>query len=352
MKWRKQLLTAVLCAGVVALAACSGNEASGEEEADDAVNTEGAGQAEETDTSHEGAEEEAFAFKAPLTGKGTDEELSHTAFGVMVENSANARPQTGLYQADLVYEVLSEGNITRFLAVYHSQKPEMIGPVRSAREYYVHLNNGYSAIYAAAGGSPGGLALAEGPDTPFISGLAYDGRYFTRSSERRAPHNMYTGYENLKEASLQIGHDLEDEPPALTFDETPAEGKAAVGMEINYGSAGNNVRYEYDADLGAYKRSNGGSAILDHRDGTPVAPVNVLAVVMDHQVIDDQGRREINLSSGGKAYLFREGVVEELEWQNVDGRILPFKSGEPAGFLPGQTWINVIPSEDRLTIQD
>ncbi|PYZ96563.1 lipoprotein YerB [Alteribacter lacisalsi] len=348
MKTGKWLLSAVLCFGVLA-AACSGNDAAGEDDIENAP-----GMSEESDGTPEAAanQDSEYAYRMPLTGIGSDQEVTRTAFGVMMENSVSARPQTGLYQADLVYEVLSEGNITRFLTFYHSNEPEEIGPVRSARDYYVHLNNGYNAIYVSAGGSSDGLALAESPDVPYISGLVYDGRYFSRSAERSAPHNMYTSYEDLVTVSEQLGHDLFDGPPELPFSGELSAGKPAVSFEINYGSTANNVAYKYDAALGGYQRFNGGVAIIDHRDGTPVAPASVFAVEMEHRVIDELGRRDIDISSGGDAYLFREGTVEAVEWKNVDGAILPFKDGEPVGFSPGQTWINVMPDLDRLTIYD
>src|SRR5690554_5162744 len=135
--------------------------------------------------------------KYPLTGlevEDNDMNLDYRVLGVMIENSISARPQSGVIQADVVYEILSEGTITRFLALFHSQKPKRIGPVRSARTYYVQLAKGYDAIYSSAGGSPGGLKLVQSDYIDDISGLAYDGRYFTRSSDRYAPHNLYTSY--------------------------------------------------------------------------------------------------------------------------------------------------------------
>ncbi|RNA66732.1 DUF3048 domain-containing protein [Alteribacter keqinensis] len=338
-KKRVFLCGAIAC--MLLTGACSKNEATGTEldEADDIA-------AETTVDEDEDPVIENAPYTEPLTGIGTEEELTRSAFGVMIENSTHARPQTGLYQADVVYEVLSEASITRFLAFYHSQEPDTIGPVRSARDYYVHLNKGYGAIYVSAGGSPDGLALAEGGYVPFISGLAYDGRYFTRSSDRSAPHNMYTSFSNLEAAAEKLGYDMNNVPPSLPYTSDQSEGKKADRFEVKYGSTSNNVQYAYDDELGGFRRSNGGVPTEDAANGTPVAPKNVFVLEASHRVIDDAGRRDIDLSSGGKAYLFQEGVMQELEWRNENGVILPYKDNEPAGFVPGQTWINIVPKEN------
>jgi len=293
--------------------------------------------------------EPEFATAYPLSGMETDDEVDYRAFGVMIENSTSARPQTGLYQADVVYEVLSEGTITRFLAFFHSQRPDRIGPVRSARDYYIFLNNGYDAIYASAGGSPDAFALIESGHVDHISGLIYDGRFFSRSSDRKAPHNMYTTYEDLVEAANQIGYEVNRPAPGhLLFAKELefAVGEEALNFEISYGSTSNNVQYKYDEELKTYRRSNGGVPIEDLETGDPVAPKNVFIVEAPHEVIDKQQRRDIDVEAGGRGYLIQEGLVQEVEWRNVDGMILPFKNEEQLPFLPGQTWINLIPSQN------
>lgn len=339
----------ILLSLLVVFVACSGNEeAVVEEESIDEQEPE----KEESELELEPESEPEIGVTFPLTGVETNENVDHRAFGVMIENSSSARPQTGLYQADVVYEVLSEGRITRQLALYHSQRPENIGPVRSARDYYIFLNNGYDAIYASAGGSPGAFALVQSGQVPYISGLDYDGRFFSRYSGRSAPHNMYTKYKDLQAAAEHIEFDLEGHaPPKLPFaeevDDSLSE-KEAFALEINYGSSINNVQFDYDQDTGGYIRSVGGERVDDYETGEPVAPRNLFIVAASHQVIDDQGRRNIDIESGGNAYLIHDGSVIEAEWENVDGVILPFKDGEALDFLPGQTWINLVESIDDV----
>ena len=294
-------------------------------------------------------EVEVFENQFPLTGIGTNEDVDYRAFGVMIENSRSARPQTGLYQADLVYEVLSEGTITRLLAFYHSEKPEVIGPVRSARDYYINFNNGYNGIYVSAGGSPQAFSMVESGQVDYINGLSYDGRYLWRSSERSAPHNMYTSYENLIKAAEHANHTLISPVPTLPFMEEGemVKGELAEEIKINYGSSSNNVIYKFDQENNNYIRTVGGEQNLDLESEKPVFTNNLLIVEMKHRVIDNQGRRDIDLTSGGNALLIQNGVYQYVDWENIDGQILPVRDGEGLNFVQGKTWINVVPNLDQ-----
>ncbi|RXJ02381.1 DUF3048 domain-containing protein [Anaerobacillus alkaliphilus] len=293
-------------------------------------------------------EKEVFLNTYPLTGIGTNEEVSHRAFGVMIENTRSARPQSGIYQADLVYEVLSEATITRLLAFFHSERPEIIGPVRSARDYYIRLNNGYNGIYVSAGGSPQAFAMFQSGQVDFISGLDYDGRYFSRSSARKAPHNLYTSYDNLLKAAEHAKRSLTVPVPPLPFLEKGAVvlGDKANEVSINYGSNANNVVYQYDEAEKRYIRIIGGDQSLDLETKNPVLIDNIFVVEMGHRVIDDVGRRAIDITSGGNGFLIHHGVVQSVQWTNVDGQILPMKNGEKVGFVQGKTWINIVPKLD------
>ncbi|UTR08826.1 DUF3048 domain-containing protein [Evansella sp. LMS18] len=351
---RRKNLTIIIISflTIVLFTACKAEEeAAGAKEATDSAEQSNEENLEETEDKENTLDDENLPYTFPLTGEKTAEQTDMRPFGVMIENSAAARPQSGLYQADIVYEVLTEATITRFLAFYHSAQPEVIGPVRSARDYYLQLNNGYDAVYVSAGGSPDALAQIEQGVVDHISGLHYDGTYFTRSSERKAPHNMYTSYSALEEAFGKTGYESDYNFPELTFTDSLGEGSsdslsAAEEVEVVYGSASNNVQFKYDNEAERYFRYNGGQASEDLETGNPVAPKNVFIVAAPHKVIDDQGRRAIDLSGNGKGYLIQEGLLQEVDWENRDNQIIPVKDGNAVPFLSGQTWINIIPDEE------
>lgn len=141
----------------------------------------------------------------PLTGLPAKGNVHQRVIGVMVNNHPKARPQSGLSKADIVYEVLAEGDITRFLALYQSEQPERVGPVRSARDYYIDLSEGYNAIYVCHGWSPEAKARLEQGETDYLNGLFYDGTLFKRVSFRKAPHNSYITFANIKKGRNKTG---------------------------------------------------------------------------------------------------------------------------------------------------
>ena len=92
---------------------------------------------------------------------GSSTEIEGRAVAVMINNHPAARPQSGLHKADIVYELLAEGDVTRFLAIFQSEQPDNIGPVRSARSYYIELAKGYDSLYIAHGNSPDAKKMLE-----------------------------------------------------------------------------------------------------------------------------------------------------------------------------------------------
>ncbi|MEN2768127.1 DUF3048 domain-containing protein [Ornithinibacillus xuwenensis] len=297
----------------------------------------------------------------PLTGIGTNEPIDNRIVGVMVNNHGNARPQTGLSKADVVFEILAEGMITRFLALYHSEQPEVVGPVRSAREYYFDLADRYGALYVYHGAANFVNDMLDDRGIDHIDGAHYDndGYLFKRESFRVAPHNSYLLFNHVYDIATELGYDVKADHapmPFLESDEIAAiDGEAASHVEIVYS---NNpmeiVEYEYDASTEKYTRYNDREMTVELNTEEPIQVDNILIVETHHEVFDDAGRREIDVYSGGNAYLIQKGKAQQLQWENRDGKIVPVKDGKVVGFVPGKTWINVIPTspgmQDSVTI--
>lgn len=299
------------------------------------------------------AEEKELPFNFPLSGIGASEEVNGRAVAVMINNHPKARPQSGLDKADVVYELLAEGDVTRFLAIFQSEKPEKVGPVRSARDYYIELAKGYDSLYVAHGNSPEAKDLLNNGYIDNLNGLYYDGTLFKRASFRKAPHNSYITYQNVLKGAEEKQYDMEEAPtslPFLTKDQMKAiKGEDANSVMVSYlDNDLFNVVYEYDEGQEKYKRYSNDELTEDYDSGDPVLLDNIFIVETDHKVVDNKGRREINLTSGGRGYLLQKGKWKEVEWKNIDGRILPILNGKEAGFVPGKTWINFIPSDPGL----
>ncbi|KKK34190.1 lipoprotein YerB [Mesobacillus campisalis] len=304
---------------------------------------------EQPDEKVDSVKEEEFAFHFPLTGVGTKTEAEQRAVAVIVNNHPQARPQSGLHKADIVYEVLAEGDVTRFLAIYESEQPEKVGPVRSAREYFIELAKGYDSLFVAHGYSPEAKELLASGYIDELNGIQYDGSLFKRADFRKAPHNSYITFDNIEKGAGQKGYKMDPAPAPLPFRENDQpQGKKSEAVMISYGNPAFDVQYEYDQKQGKYHRYSDGEESIDLESKEPVLLDNILIVEMNHKVLDDAGRRSIGLSSGGRGYLLQKGVMNEVQWENVNGRILPFIDGKQAGFVPGKTWINIVPSVEQV----
>ena len=270
----------------------------------------------------------------------------------MINNHPSARPQSGLVQADIVYEILAEGKLTRFLAIFQSEKPDNIGPIRSARDYYIELAKGYDSLFVAHGYSPDAEVMLRKGYIDHINGMQYDGSLFKRVNYRKAPHNSYTSFDNILKGAEKGDYEMNGVPHSLVFlsDEEVEDlaGEEATTIDISYYDSTFNSTLEYDEDLMKYKRYSANELTADFDSKEPVLIDNLFVIETPHKVIDDAGRREIDLTSGGNGYLFQKGKKVAVDWRNVDGKILPYINDEQVGLVPGKTWINVIPKKPGL----
>lgn len=288
----------------------------------------------------------------PLTGISTKEENARRAVAVMINNHPQARPQSGLSEADVVYELLAEGDITRLLAIFQSETPEQIGPVRSARDYYIELAKGLDCLYVCHGNSPEAKTMLDKGYIDNLNGLYYDGTLFQRTSDRKAPHNSYTSFDSIEKGAEEKGYDMTGAPEPFTFlteeQEKGLQGEPVSKIEVIYGGSSSNVQYEYEKTEEKYTRYSDGEQTVENQSEKPVLLDNIFIIEADHQVVDNKGRRKIDLKSGGKGYLLQKGKINEVDWVNKDERIIPVKNGKEVGFVTGKTWVNVIPDEPGL----
>lgn len=309
---------------------------------------------EEPDTEEEPVvEEEEPKFTFPLTGIETDKESTDRTIAVMINNHPDARPQSGLHKADIIFEVLAEGGVTRFLALFQSEQPENIGPVRSARHYYIQLASGYNALYVHHGWSPQAQELILSGFIDTLNGLYYDGTLFQRASFRVAPHNSYITYENILKGADQNNYEVTSETPKYTFldEDGDVSGTDHVIATINYSTNQFESRFEYDTATEAYNRYSSNGLMVDLETNEKIVLSNVLIIETTHTVLDDAGRLDVDVTSGGRAYLLQKGKYREVEWKNVDGRITPYLDGTELPLVPGKTWISIVPDLNKVSFQ-
>lgn len=301
-------------------------------------------------------EEKEYPYTAPLTGVGSEEMLQGRVIMVMINNHPAARPQSGLDKADIVYEILSEGSITRMVAIYHSQEPEVVGPVRSIRPYYIDIGLGYDAIQVHAGGSPEALRILKEQQVAHTDAIYNAGAYFWRESFRKAPHNLYTDLDKIREAADRLGFRENGSIPQLLFvdEDAEAQGETAEKIDIAYTST-YQISYEYDEENGNYLRFTSGETHKDLTTDQQLTATNILVGTAAHRILDNEGRRHIDVYGPGDGYLFQKGKVQKVKWERKDGVIRAFKDGKEVGLYPGNTWVHIIPNvpplEEKVTYQ-
>ena len=309
-----------------------------------------------TDVEPQIEEEPPKPFRHALTGIGADEQIDDRPIVVMVENSPASRPQDGLHKADIVYEILAEGDITRFVAVYQSEKADVIGPVRSARPYFVELASGLDALYVHAGWSQEAMNTIKRLKVANFDQVYGDDAYYWRDSSRKAPHNLYTSTDKIREGAEKKKYRVEWNAVSPTFyDEKLLPVLALAGdpaKEVVIPYIGKyNVSYTYDAEQQRYDRSMAGKPHQDKTSEEQLTATNIVIAYSKHKVLDNVGRRSVDIEGPGAGQLVQQGVVREITWQRVNGVIRAMIDGREAELLPGQTWVHIIPESSKPTFE-
>jgi len=294
-----------------------------------------------------------YTFSA-LTGMYIREEnANRRPFAVVFNNERQAIPQSGLMAADIIYEVLAEGSITRIVAIYQDFDAEMIGPVRSTRSYFTYFALDHGAIMAHHGGSVTGYNSIRNRGIPHVDGMRFDGTVFWRDPERRASrgleHSSYTSAQRLLDVSDTLNFDMtarEDLGLFKFFEEsTVIEGGGVANLVSVPFHNSNTTTFEFNAETGLYYKSWHGSAHMDAAIDEQLAVTNVIVMITNMTVIDNEGRRNVTMTGSGRGYLATQGVYVPVTWAR-DSASSPTRwydeHGERLTVNVGRTWISVI----------
>ncbi|MFC3749506.1 DUF3048 domain-containing protein [Paenibacillus sp. GCM10012306] len=285
-----------------------------------------------------------------LTGLQVPEEtVLPRPLSIMINNAPAARPQSGVSEADILYEVLAEGGITRLIGVFQSHTGVVkIGPIRSIRPYLIDIGESHGGVTVHAGGSPDAYAILQRQKKEDLDEIGRAGAYFWRDKERKAPHNLYSNTAKLREGSEKLGYAQDTPVPGYLFnnpDAVPTGGKAAPEFSVNFLLKSYDVGYKYNTERGTYQRSVNGKPHLDLNNDQPVEAANIVVMGSDHKVLDDVGRLHVDVELGGEALLFQRGEVIQGRWTRRPGDIIRFvKDGKEAGMYPGVTHILIVPN--------
>lgn len=275
---------------------------------------------------------------------------------VMIDNLSAARPQSNIQNASVVYETLVESGITRFMAIFDHGVYDKIGPVRSARPYYVQWADAIDAGYMHAGGSPEALFKINEYGVKDIN----RGQYYWRDSGRPAPHNLYTSSELMMRAL----RDLEwlDDPQNFSrwkFDDDPEKGTKDNGGNIDLFFAGSaessHVRWEYIPDQKKYKRFQAGQSHEDASTGDQLKASTVVVQIIPPIVsVGSGGRLTLNVIGEGKAHVVFQGKRIEGTWKKpeITSRTTFYdENGNEVVFPRGTIFVEVIPEDRQVTFE-
>jgi len=274
---------------------------------------------------------------------------------IMIENQADARPQTGLPGADVVYEALAEGGITRFIAVFLSGDAPVVGPVRSLRHYFAFMAADYGADVVHIGASPEGFTWRDAMHMGYLDESAGDPGVW-RIRSRPPPHNAYTDTAADRGFLAQRGRQRNRLWGPLRFSADGARGEeAADNVSLGFLRWAYRVSYTWDASSERYLRFMEGSAHLDAQTGEQIAPATVVVQFADVEAIpgDPKLRLDVNLVGGsGDLVVFSHGTRREGTWSKGAPRTSTTwldSAGSPLLIPPGPVWVEVLPIGSPLT---
>ncbi len=274
----------------------------------------------------------------------------------MVENIKESRPPSGLDKASVVYEALAEGGITRFMALIPVGTDfKELGPIRSARPYYISWAEEYHPLYLHVGGSPQALSyLKTGHPNVYDFNQFYHAPNFIRDKQRHAPHNLYTSSFLMSDAVNRVKPETPTFTPWTFKDETPLEQRPATvtDLVIDFSSFTYRVKYVYDRVNNRYTRYVADQPHVT-RDGTQLYADNVVVEFMKTGLIKGEKERlDLQTVGTGKMLMFRDGTTTEGTWKkdSATGRTQFLDaSGNVLALNPGVTWIEALPLDRKVT---
>ena len=303
--------------------------------------------------------------QAPLTGRLVSPEIAaRRPIAVMIDDLRAARPQSGFSAASVVWQAPAEGGIPRYMLVFQDQEPGSVGPVRSARYYYIAWAAEWHSVYAHVGGSPQAMstlaAQGQGQLVYNADEFRWGGIFYHRIKERAAPHNAYTDGDLLRKMAARIG--ATDEPQAAAWQfapDAPLDARPYGGL-IRVVYPANTITYRYDRLTNTYPRSvTGETAQADAATGQRVAPSNVVVMLMSFAPLNDghpnKHRLEAKVVGSGKAWISTNGRTIVGTWKKAS-LTAPTQffdaDGNAVTLTVGQTFIQVMPFGSIVTVKD
>lgn len=366
---QKQIIYGVLAAAVVTMFAFGGLIAYRQKDREDAVDTASPsvvrGEATPAPSPSAAPDLHPGQVRSSMTGQWVDESVENKrAFAVMINNIKYAfLHQMGTSRADIMYEALAEGGITRMMAVYQDvSKVRRIGSVRSARHYYVQFATEWDAVYCHFGHTHYATSKIEKLGTENLSGLSGIGPVvYARTNTLAAPHNVFTSGDKLRKGAKKLGYSLKKKKGSRAEhfhfyeeDTDPAGKKKAKNIKIPF-SDYSVCEMKYNAKKKVYLKYEYGQKHMDQYYKKQLSFKNVIIQIVEESNIDHNGYQTMKLTRhSGEGYYFSHGRRMSITWERNEKNntmVYKDKSGNILTVNPGKTYIAVYPQNRKKLIQ-
>jgi len=322
-----------------------------------------------TDPSQPEDSQPELNYQHPLTGEALETSMLQRPVAVMLNNIKAAMPQHGVSQADILYEVLAEGGITRCVGIYTDMESvEKIGSIRSARKYFVEIAQSYGAAYVHAGGSAeASTYLKTLKDMDLDAGLS--STHFYRDQDRlnsgySLEHTLFSSGEKIlayaEQRNVSTALDKEKTYGMQFDDDKVLAGKSAKKVTVYFnmggkpGSYTKSTAFTFDKKTKLYEASQHGGDYIDGNTKKAIAFRNVVVLYAATSVQSDGKLLTINTTGSGTGHFVCNGQTVEIKWSRKtvnDPFTFTLQNGDPVTFGVGATYIAVVPTNATVTFE-
>ena len=304
---------------------------------------------------------------SPLTGLPVDVPLNTRPFAAVINNIVYAMPQCGVRNADILYEILAEGGITRCMAIFQDPtKTGPIGSIRSARPYLADLAMGYDAIFVHAGGSDDGYRKIRDLGLDHMDGISsdYSGTYYYRDQDRLnsgydLEHTMFITGEKLPEYAGKLNMDTTREKNmdyGLNFAEHPdmKKGEEAKHVVVEFANSGKTTTFTYHDDTNLYTAEQYGTDFIDGTVQEPLSFRNLIVITADTSYDSEGYRVFIDLTDSGEGWFVCDGKMVPILWSRENEEspfVYTLTDGTPLTLGTGKSYIAVTPYGSTVTCE-
>ena len=290
-----------------------------------------------------------------------DEDSNERPVAVMIDTNIGDAKHAGLQDSYVNYEIIVEGGLTRIMAIYKDKEVGIIGPVRSARDYFVDYALEHDAVYAHFGWSPNAEAVIKELQVNNINGMV-ETDPFMRDRNLPSPHNVFTSTKKLRaqmekrefETTSSTWQLFTYSIPEISLSEVDSTGvESANKVSMTY-SATETRSYTYDSANDYYLRNKNGQAHIDRKSENQLHYKNIIIMKVENKTIDDEGRQELKTTGSGEGYYITNGKALPIRWskENRSSKTkYTYKNGSEVILNDGNTFVQIVPTSSNIVIE-